>query len=94
MHASSPFKPTPIPKRRAVFRGGKKAGEHRRRVRTSYNPRLPHQCAYACVLKCAGMKASIKNVISLRAKVADKIDGVYWRGETVHVFRPQKSSTV
>ena len=81
MKFSSPFKPTPTPRRRAVYRGGRRRSMHRRSSTVRYNPTMPHHCGYSCVLKLKGENMHVKKVKGLRTQVALRLEEHYWRGD-------------
>ena len=83
MKTCSPFKPTPTPRRRAVYRGGRRGPMHRRSSTVARNPTIPHHCGYSCVLKLKGENVSIKKLKSLRAQVATKLEDHYWKGDEI-----------
>ena len=59
MKSCSPFKPTPTPRRRAVYRGGRRMAMHKRSSTVKYNPTIPHHCGYSCVLKLKGENTNL-----------------------------------
>ena len=85
MMPCSPFKPTPTATmRRALRRGGRRGPSHRRASTAIYNPTLAHHCGNSLALRLAGMKGHMRAVRRLRSFVADKVEKMYLRGDSLH----------
>ena len=80
---SSPFKPTPTAtkeRRRpiAARRGGRRRWcMHARRATLLHNPTLPNDCAFECVLLCAGQRPTKSAIDRLRVETATRVKEAY-----------------
>ena len=83
---STPFwESTPRARKRSVRRGGgRRYKQHVRSCTRSFNPRLPHHCAYQCVLRAALLPEGARQVHQLREATADMLFKMYVNYEMVH----------
>ena len=82
----SPFwQPTPTPKRRPARRGGhRRFVSHARWCTRDMNPRLPHHCAYQCLLRAACAPTKLENVNKLRENTATLLQNAYLEDNDIH----------
>ena len=74
---SSPF----MTHRKARRAGSRRVCAHRRCVTCCYNPCLPNECGYQCMLRASGMPPSKDNVAWLRNRVAERVEEARLSGE-------------
>ena len=84
---STPFPESPWTsrtRRRAVRRGGlRRWSSHRRATTRIFDPSLPNECAYQCLLRVAKMSVKSRNVKVLRARTAELIQEAFMKEETI-----------
>ena len=82
----SPFwQTTPSPRRRRARRAGRqRLASHTRKSTRTYNPKLPHHCAYQCLLKVAGLSVKPAKVMELRSSTADALYVAYTESQVLY----------